>query len=101
MSVCKATLHNPNQWADSDETWLTGAIGDRGSGCAHLSFVAKDPFVAMQLAKRITTIFGSPEHKVLKVSFCDRLLSVVRHSSSIFRCLSFVVIKSLEAAFLA
>ena len=27
----------------------------------------------------VTSIFSSPEHKVLMVSFCDRPMSVVRH----------------------
>ena len=30
-------------------------------------------------------IFSSPEHFVLKVSFCDRLMSVVRRPSSVVR----------------
>jgi len=28
-------------------------------------------------------VFSSPEHKVLRVSYCDRSLSVVRRASSV------------------
>jgi len=43
---------------------------------------------------KIVTIFSSPEHKVLMLSYCDRALSVVRRRpSSIVRRASSVVRK--------
>ena len=46
--------------------------------------VARDTvFIYLQIHIFILLIFSSPEHKVLKVSFCDRLLSVVRCQSSV------------------
>jgi len=43
-------------------------------------------------------VFSSPEHKVLRVSYCDRPLSVVRHRlSSVVRrasCVNFFTLRS-------
>ena len=41
---------------------------------------------AVLLLYDVMHLFSSPEHVVLKVSYCDRLLSVVRRPSSTFAC---------------
>ena len=38
--------------------------------------------LVLHMQSKLLTIFSSPEHKVLRVSYCDRPLSVVRHRSS-------------------
>ena len=46
------------------------------------------------------TLFSSPEHKVLRVSYCDRPLSVVRRPSSVVRKLFYLNIFSSETTLL-
>jgi len=46
----------------------------------------------LSLKNQMTSVFSSPEHKVLRVSYCDRSLSVVRRRpSSVVRRASSVV----------
>ena len=44
-----------------------------------------------------TSVFSSPEHKVLKVSYCDHPVSGVRRQSSVVRRPSCVVNNSFKA----
>ena len=46
---------------------------------------------------KLFTIFSSPEHKVLKVSYCDHPVSGVRRQSSVVRRPSCVVNNSFKA----
>jgi len=39
-------------------------------------------FTYLQLGRDFINLFSSPEHKVLRVSYCDRPLSVVRRRPS-------------------
>ena len=49
------------------------------------------PVIYLSLLRKI--LFSSPEHKVIRVSYCDRSLSVVRRASSVVRRASSVVRK--------
>ena len=69
-----------------------------GKTLSHFIFISYFIFYFMKLL----TVFSSPEHEVLMVSYCDRAVSVVRRPSCVVRRPSptFYLVYALEATVL-